>query len=163
VKHNTKSFIKNIIESILAGSKKEIVDQFLKEDTMKLPLHSKSRLISLSCLVQSYQVVSIMSLYPDIVTDNVAMILQETAIGNLITDTDLICNILVKMHRESHESWLSKVVTPLIQLYTRSSSQAVTNCLISVLNSQGGGGVMNEAIRYLGESRVIEYVGFLWQ
>ena len=161
MKHNTKSFIKNIIESILAGSKKEIVDQFLKEDTMKLPLHSKSRLISLSCLVQSYQVVSIMSLYPDIVTDNVAMILQETAIGNLITE--LICNILVKMHRESHESWLSKVVTPLIQLYTRSSSQAVTNCLISVLNSQGGGGVMNEATRYLGESRVIEYVGFLWQ
>ena len=87
VKHNTKSFIKNIIESLLAGSKKEIVDQFLK-DTMKLPL---------------------------------------------------------------------------IQLYTRSSSQAVTNCLISVLNSQGGGGVMNEATRYLGESRVIEYVGFLWQ
>ena len=132
VKHNTKSFIKNIIESLLAGSKNDIVDQFLK-DTMKLPLHSKSRLISLSCLVQSYQVVSIMSLYPDIVTDNVAMILQETAIGNLITD--LICNILVKMHRERHEGWLGQVVSPLIQLYTRSSSQAVTNCLISVLNS----------------------------
>ena len=132
VKHNTKSFIKNIVESLVAGSKHDIVDQFLR-DTMQLPFQSKSRLISLSCLVQSYQIGNIMTVYPHIVTHNLDLILQETAIGNLITD--LICNILVKMHRQGHEGWLDKVVTPLIEFYKSSSSQAVTNCLTSVLNS----------------------------
>ena len=132
VKHNTKSFIKNIIESLVAGSKHDIVDQFLR-DTMQLPFHSKSRLISLSCLVQSYPIGNIMTVYPYIVTHNLDLILQETAIGNLITD--LICNVLVKMHREGQEDWLDKVVTPLIEFYKSSSNQAVTNCLTSVLNS----------------------------
>ena len=132
VKHNTKTFIKNIIESLVAGSKHDLVDQLLR-DTVDLPLHSKPRLVTLSCLVQSYHIGTIMSVYPDIVTDNVSLILHETAIGNLITD--LICNVLVKMHKEGYEGWHGKVIAPLIKLYTASSCPAITNCLTSVLNS----------------------------
>ena len=132
VKHNTKNFIKNIIETLVVAENFSTIDQFLT-DILTLPSHSKPRLISLSCLVQSYDIIKILEVYPNIVKDNIGLIVQETAISNLITD--LCNNVVVKLHKQGDDGWYDQVLVPLIQLYNSSSSTTVAGVVTNVLNA----------------------------
>ena len=85
VKHNTKNLVKNIISGLVISGHESVVDQFLS-DTLSLPLHSKASLMSLSCLVQTFDITRIFSVYPNIVSENIALMQHETALANIITD-----------------------------------------------------------------------------
>jgi len=131
VKHNTKSFVNSLIQGLVAGKASDQVDQLLA-DTIALPLHTKARMVALSCMVKSYNVQRVVELYPNIQADILSLSSEYAIVGQIV---DLYDNLLVALHKNSSDSnlWFETSVKPLIELYNTKETQGVTQLVTSLL------------------------------
>ena len=131
VKHNTKNFLNNLILALVAGEASEQVDQLLA-DTIALPKHNKARIVALSCMVRSYDVLKVVDLYPSIQTDILSLSSEYALIGQI---SDLYDNILSSLFKTKSALgiWFENCVRPLIELYSSKETQGVTQLVTSLL------------------------------
>jgi len=131
VKHNTKSFVNNLIQGLVAGNASGQVDQLLA-DTIALPLHKKARLVALSCMVKSYNIQRVVEVYPNIQADVLSLSSEYALVGQIVDVYDNLLGALFKQCSDQ-TSWFETCINPLIVLYNKEESQGVTQLVTNLL------------------------------
>eukprot|EP00092_Neocalanus_flemingeri_P015147 GFUD01016364.1.p1 GENE.GFUD01016364.1~~GFUD01016364.1.p1 ORF type:complete len:1852 (-),score=400.17 GFUD01016364.1:67-5622(-) len=131
VKHNTKSFVNNLIQGLVAGNADDQIDQLLA-DTIALPLHKKARLVALSCMVKSYNIQRVVEVYPNIQSDILSLSSEYALVGQIVDVYDNLLGALFKNCSDSN-SWFESSVKPLIELYNSQGTQGVTQLVTNLL------------------------------
>jgi len=131
VKHNTKSFVNNLIQGMVAGNASDQVDQLLA-NTIALPLHKKARLVALSCMIRSYNIQRVVEVYPNIQADVLSLSSEYALVGQIV---DVYDNLLCALFKNCSDSnkWFETSVKPLIELYNSQETQGVTQLVTNLL------------------------------
>ena len=131
VKHNTKNLVKSVARSLVTGGRGEVVTRFLSE-TLKLPEHSKPRLVVLSCLVQSCDSLDILGQAPLLVPQSLHLLQQELALSGLVSD--LLTSILQSVTARGGD-WYSEVIQPVLRVYSNNDTPALSVALTNLLHN----------------------------